>query len=72
MARPRPRRSPVASPEAIAEFLKREPDRVAISIRLDRRVMHAIREEAGRQGIGYQTLIHNVLTSAAITFGGVR
>jgi uncharacterized protein (DUF4415 family) len=61
---------PVAAPEAIAEFLKREPKRRAVLIRIDTRVLDAFRAEADRQGIGYQTLMHNILTTAAITLGG--
>jgi uncharacterized protein (DUF4415 family) len=39
--------------------------RLLIAIRLDARVLAAYRKEAKRRGVGYQTLIHEVLAKHA-------
>jgi uncharacterized protein (DUF4415 family) len=41
---------------------KRQP----IALRMDRRVLAVLRREATRRGVGYQTLINDLLASAAI------
>jgi uncharacterized protein (DUF4415 family) len=43
---------------------KRQP----IALRMDRRVLAVLRREATRRGVGYQTLINDLLASAAIRF----
>jgi uncharacterized protein (DUF4415 family) len=69
MRQKRPLRKPRAevSQDQIATFLDR-PSRTLISLRVDPRVLHVLRAVAADRGVGYQTLIHDVLTSAAIQF----
>ena len=58
---------PASTPEQLAAFRRmgRPPigdeARQLIAIRLDARVLAAYRKEAKRRGVGYQTLIHEVL-----------
>ena len=60
------------SPEQLAAFRRtgRPPigaeARQPIAIRIDRRVLATLRREASRRGMGYQTLINDLLASAAI------
>jgi uncharacterized protein (DUF4415 family) len=62
---------PASTPEQLAAFRRigRPPigdeARQLIAIRLDARVLAAYRKEAKRRGVGYQTLIHEVLAKHA-------
>jgi uncharacterized protein (DUF4415 family) len=62
---------PASTPEQLAAFRRigrppigDEPRRL-IAIRLDARVLAAYQKEAKRRGIGYQTLMHEVLAKHA-------
>jgi len=64
MTKPRSR-PPSARAQVPASPLRRQ----SIALRIDPDVLAAFRLGARKQGIGYQTLIHNVLTQAAIDQG---
>jgi uncharacterized protein (DUF4415 family) len=67
---------PEATREQLAQFrrasLGRPPigsaTRQAISIRLDPAVLRELRAEATRRGVGYQTLLNDVLAGAVLRF----
>jgi len=66
----RSKSSLIASAETLDAFLPRLPRRTQIALKVDTRIIDIFRRQAEARGIGYQTLMHDVLATAAMSFAG--
>jgi len=66
----RAKSSPIASPATLDAFLLRLTRRTQIALKVDSRILAVFRRQADARGIGYQTLMHDVLATAALSFAG--
>jgi hypothetical protein len=58
--------------DVLRAYRDSRPSGAVINVRVDRRHVATLRAAAERQSIGYEVLLQNIVTGAAIMLGGAR